>query len=130
MGAGQAGLATSFFLTELGREHVVLERGRIANTWHTERWDGFYLNTQKFTERLPGHEYRGPEPDAFSSLAEAIAYLEGYAEKTAAPVRTNAAVRRLRSRADGFLLDVDDDVVEARNVVVATGATSGRRRAC
>ena len=65
IGAGQAGLATSYHLTQSGREHVVLERGDVADTWRTKRWDGFYLNTPKWTQALPGHEYDGPEPDAF-----------------------------------------------------------------
>jgi putative flavoprotein involved in K+ transport len=53
IGAGQAGLATSYHLTQRGIEHLVLERGQVANTWRTERWDGFYLNTPKYTQRLP-----------------------------------------------------------------------------
>lgn len=122
IGAGQAGLATSYFLSEHGREHVVLERGQIANTWRTERWDGFYLNTPRFTERLPGHEYRGPEPDAFSSLEETIAYLDRYAGAIRAPVRTGAPVARLTVRNGAFALDVEGETVEAANVVVATGA--------
>jgi cation diffusion facilitator CzcD-associated flavoprotein CzcO len=64
IGAGQAALATSFHLTRRGREHVVLERGEIANTWRSERWDGFYLNTPRWTQALPGGEYAGPDPDA------------------------------------------------------------------
>jgi cation diffusion facilitator CzcD-associated flavoprotein CzcO len=64
IGAGQAGLATSYHLARLGREHVVLERGEVANTWRTERWDGFYLNTPRWTQALPGHEYDGPDPEA------------------------------------------------------------------
>jgi putative flavoprotein involved in K+ transport len=122
IGAGQAGLATSYFLTEHGREHVVLERGEVANTWRAERWDGFYLNTPKFTERLPGHEYRGPEPDAFSSLAETIAYLDGYAASIGAPVRTGTPVKSLRLDGGTFVLELDDETIEASNVVVATGA--------
>jgi putative flavoprotein involved in K+ transport len=123
IGAGQAGLATSYHLTQRGIEHLVLERGHVANTWRTERWDGFYLNTPKYTERLPGHEYRGPDPDDFSSLAEAIAYLDGYASMIPAPVRTETEVLGLRAAGDGrFLLELRGEAIEAANVVVATGA--------
>ncbi|HET8967873.1 MAG TPA: NAD(P)-binding protein, partial [Gaiellaceae bacterium] len=63
IGAGQAGLATSYFLTQHDREHVVLERGRVAETWRSQRWDGFFLNTPNSAQRLPGWEYTGDEPD-------------------------------------------------------------------
>jgi putative flavoprotein involved in K+ transport len=123
IGAGQAGLATSYHLTHRGIEHLVLERGEVANTWRTERWDGFYLNTPKFTQRLPGHEYRGPDPDAFSSLAEAVAYIDGYASAIRAPVHTESQVLGLRAARDGgFLLELPGEAIEATNVVVATGA--------
>jgi putative flavoprotein involved in K+ transport len=126
IGAGQAGLATSYHLTRLGREHVVLERGEIANSWRTERWDGFYLNTPRWTQALPGHEYRGPESDAFSSLEETIAYLDEYATAIAAPVRTGVDVTRL-SVVDGvFRIELGDDALAAANVVVASGAYQRR----
>ena len=59
VGGGQAGLATSHHLARLGVEHVVLERGRVGETWRRERWDGFYLNTPNWTLQLPGGEYAG-----------------------------------------------------------------------
>lgn len=77
VGAGQAGLATSYFLSARGRDHVVLERGRVGETWRSERWDGFCLNTPRWTQQLPGFEYAGDDPDGFSPLAEVIEYVEG-----------------------------------------------------
>jgi putative flavoprotein involved in K+ transport len=53
---GQAGLSASYHLTRRGREHVVLEQGEVGDTWRTKRWDGFYLNTPNWAQRLPGHE--------------------------------------------------------------------------
>ena len=122
IGAGQAGLATSYHLTRRSCEHVVLERGEVADTWRTQRWDGFYLNTPRWTQQLPGREYRGPEPDAFSSLEEVISYLDEYAASFAAPVRPDADVSALRSVGDGLVVEVDGDLLHADNVVVATGA--------
>ena len=122
IGAGQAGLATSYHLTQAGREHVVLERGDVADTWRTKRWDGFYLNTPKWTQALPGHEYTGPEPDAFASLGETIAYLEEYAASFAAPVRTGVEVTSLRVAADALEVEAGDELLRATNVVIATGA--------
>jgi putative flavoprotein involved in K+ transport len=122
VGAGQAGLSTSYHLTRRGREHVVLERGQIAHTWRTKRWDGFYLNTPKWTQQLPGHEYRGPEPDAFASLDEAIAYIDEYAAAISAPVRTGVAVSSIRVAGGMLEVEANEEVLYAQDVVVATGA--------
>jgi putative flavoprotein involved in K+ transport len=101
IGAGQAGLSTSCLLTSHGREHLVLDRGRVAETWRSERWDGFYLNTPNWCHKLPGFHYSGGKPDAFAALPEVIAYLEDYARSFRAPVReggrgTGRAAGRLR----------------------------------
>ena len=122
VGAGQAGLSTSYFLTARGREHAVLERGRVGETWRSERWDGFCLNTPRWTQQLPGHEYDGEEPDGFAPLSEVIEYVDGYARSFDAPVREGVTVTALRSRGDGYLLETSGGEIEARNVVVATGA--------
>jgi putative flavoprotein involved in K+ transport len=126
IGGGQAGLATSYHLTRLGREHVVLERGDVANTWRTERWDGFYLNTPRWTQALPGHEYAGPDPDGFSSLAETISYFDRYAAVIDAPVRTGVEAQRLTVTDGALRVELDGDALDAANVVVATGAYQRR----
>jgi putative flavoprotein involved in K+ transport len=122
IGAGQAGLSAGYHLTQAGREHVVLERGVVADSWRNRRWDGFYLNTPKFTQQLPGFEYDGPEPEAFSSRDETIAYLGDYAASFSAPVRTGVEVTALRHDGSELEVDADGETLRARNVVVATGA--------
>jgi putative flavoprotein involved in K+ transport len=122
IGAGQAGLATSYFLTQHGREHVVLERGRVGEAWRSARWDGFYLNTPNWSLRLPGGEYDGDEPDAFSSRDEMVSYMDGYARTIGAPVREGVAVSRLRGGDGGFALETSEGPLAAQSVVVATGA--------
>lgn len=122
IGAGQAGLSASYHLTQRGREHVVLERGEVGDTWRTKRWDGFYLNTPNWAQLLPGHEYRGPEPDAFSSRAEVVSYLEEYARTIPAPVRTGVRVLAVRQADDGYRVETDDGELRASNVIVAAGA--------
>ena len=112
VGAGQAGLATSFFLGELDHEHVLLERGRVGETWRSERWDGFFLNTPRWTQQLPGFEYEGDDPDGFAPLAETIEYLEGYARSFAAPVREGVTVTALRARDGGYALETSTGDVE------------------
>ena len=120
IGAGQAGLAASFHLSRLGVEHVVLERGRVAETWRT-RWDSFHLNTPNWCTQLPGLDLAGYEPDAFATRAEIVEQIAGYAKRIGAPVRT-ADVSALRESGGSFELALADDALDARSVVVATGA--------
>jgi putative flavoprotein involved in K+ transport len=122
IGAGQAGLATSYCLTQQGLDHVVLERGEVAQTWRSERWDGFVLNTPNFASRLPGYDYESTDPDGFAPLADVIAWFEGYGRSFGAPVRTGTAATALRRDGDGYLVETSAGTLAARNVVVSTGA--------
>ena len=119
IGAGQAGLSASCHLSSLGIDHVVLERGRVAETWRT-RWDSFFLNTPNWGTRLPGMDPPG-EPDAFAPLADVIATFTAYAVRIAAPVQSGE-VTLLRANERGFELTLADDALTTRSVVVATGA--------
>jgi putative flavoprotein involved in K+ transport len=122
IGAGQAGLSVSSRLARRGLEHVVLERGRVGETWRSQRWDGFYLNTPNWTLQLPGFAYDGPDPDAFASRLEVIDYLERYARSFEAPVREETPVERVRRDGGGFVVETPRGTFEARNLVVAAGA--------
>jgi len=70
IGAGQAGLAASWWLVNRGVDHVVLERGRVAEKWRSQRWDSFTLLSPNWQTRLPGHAYAGPDPNGFMSGAQ------------------------------------------------------------
>jgi putative flavoprotein involved in K+ transport len=122
IGAGQAGLSASYHLTQRGRPHVVLERGQVAETWRSQRWDSFVLNTPNWSQQLPGFEYRGPDPDGFAPLSEVIGYLEDYARAIAAPVRSGVEVARVRRSNGGFLVETTAGAFDVENVVVAAGA--------
>jgi putative flavoprotein involved in K+ transport len=119
IGAGQAGLAMSHCLAARGIGHLVLERGRVAERWRSERWDSLRLLTPNWMSRLPGRSYGGPDPDGFMTMPEVINYLDGYA--AGAPVVTDAAVRALRGVPGGFRLETSAGAFAARAVVVATG---------
>jgi putative flavoprotein involved in K+ transport len=121
VGAGQAGLATSRELTELGVEHVVLERGRVGQTWR-DRWDSFCLVTPNWTVQLPGGAYDGPEPDAFMPKDAVVAHLERYAGSFSAPVREETGVQSLAWQDGGFVLSTTEGDLGAGAVVLATGA--------
>ena len=123
VGAGHAGLAVSRVLSEQSIEHVVLERGEVANTWKTERWDSLRLLTPNWLTRLPGLAYDGEDPDGFMAVAELIEFIERYADHVDAPVRTRTTVTSVsRLPDDGYLVETDAGSWEADAVVVASGA--------
>ena len=122
IGGGQAGLATSHELTAAGIEHVVLEQGRLGETWRT-RWESFCLVTPNWSVRLPGHPYDRDDPDGFMPRDEIVAYLERYSAGFGAPVREGIKVTSLaEAPTGGFLLRTSDGEIRARSVVVSTGA--------
>ena len=96
IGAGQSGLAMSRHLTARSIDHVVLDRGEVANSWLTERWDSLRLLTPNWQTRLPGYAYAGDDPDGFMTMSEVVRFLQQYAEVSRAPVVTGTRVTRVR----------------------------------
>ncbi|MGH8467410.1 MAG: flavin-containing monooxygenase, partial [Pseudomonas sp.] len=123
VGAGQAGVAMSEHLSRLGVPHLVLERNRIAEAWRTGRWDSLVANGPAWHDRFPGLEFDGLDPDAFAAKDQVADYFEAYAQKFNAPVRTGVEVTKLERNVGrpGFTVETSDGVIEATNVVVATG---------
>jgi putative flavoprotein involved in K+ transport len=122
IGAGQAGLATSYELTQAGIEHTVLERGRIGQSWRG-RWDSFCLVTPNWSVQLPGGNYDGDDPDGFMPRDDIVAFFERYAEGFGAPVREGIEVTSLEVSPGGeFLLKTSAGEIRAASVVVSTGA--------
>jgi glycine/D-amino acid oxidase-like deaminating enzyme len=121
VGAGQAGLATSCELSRAGVEHVVLERGRIGQSWR-DRWDSFCLVTPNWSVQLPDGHYDGPDPDGFMPRDELVGFFERYAAKVAAPVRENVEVTSIESGDGGLVLGTSTGELRADAVVLATGA--------
>jgi len=122
IGAGHAGLAMSRCLTERSIDHVILERGEVANSWKTERWDSLRLLTPNWQSRLPGYGYEGSDPDGYRSMPETIAFIERYADVISAPVRTNTRVNSVRLEDGHYTVSTDQGDWRARAVVLATGA--------
>lgn len=121
VGAGQAGLAMSRCLTERAIDHVLLERGEVANAWRGRR-DSLRLLTPNWQSRLPGYRYRGDDPDGYMTVPEVTGYLRGYAGAIDAPVETQAAVTSLQADYGGYLIATTNGRWRARTVVVASGA--------
>jgi putative flavoprotein involved in K+ transport len=103
-------------------DHVVLERGEVAHTWRTERWDSLRLLTPNWQSRLPGFSYNGDNPDGYRTLAEVIDFIASYADAISAPVRTHTTVASVRSTEAGYLVRTDQGDWLCRAVVIASGA--------
>ena len=124
VGAGHAGLAMSHRLTERSIDHVVLERGEVANSWRTERWESLRLLTPNWHARLPGHRHHGDDPDGFMSVREVTNLIADYARTIAAPVQSATIVTRVTALGDGYEITTDRGVWRCAAVVIATGACS------
>ncbi|WP_163507611.1 NAD(P)-binding domain-containing protein [Fodinicola acaciae] len=122
VGAGHCGLAISRHLAERSIDHVVVERGEVAHSWRTQRWDSFRLLTPNWMTRLPGYAYGGDDPDGYQTAAELAGLIGDYAKVSGAPVLANTTVESVRPADGGFVVRTDQDVWHARTVVLASGA--------
>jgi putative flavoprotein involved in K+ transport len=125
VGAGHCGLAMSRCLSERSIDHVVLERGEVANSWRTQRWDSLRLLTPNWMTRLPGYAYRGRDPDGYLSASEVARLIQDYAAESAAPVLANTTVTSVRpGGGGGYLVQTDQGSWRAWSVVLASGAAA------
>lgn len=122
IGAGHAGLAASHYLHERAIEHIVLERGQVANSWRRERWDSLRLLTPNWQSRLPGHIYSGPDPDGYMTMGDVVEFIDRFATLSRAPVRTGTTVTSVRRTEDGYQVTTDRGEIVCRTVVIASGA--------
>jgi len=122
IGAGHAGLAMSRCLAERSIDHVVLERGEVANSWKTERWDSLRLLTPNWQARLPGYCDDHGDPDGFRTMPQTVAMIERYAAWIAAPAHTHTTVQSVRATDEGFEVRTDQGEWHCKAVVMASGA--------
>lgn len=124
VGAGQAGIAASEHLGRAGIPHLVLERARIAERWRSERWDSLVTNGPVWHDRFPGLEFPKTPPDGFAPKEEVVSYLEAYAGKIAAPIRTGVTVVEVSREAGhrGFLVKTTAGDFHAGHIIAATGS--------
>ncbi|MBL8893456.1 MAG: NAD(P)-binding domain-containing protein [Rhizobiales bacterium] len=122
VGGGQAGLAMSYHLRQRGREHVILERRRVAESWRTERWDSLRFQLPNEWLELPGKRYAGPDPQGFTHYPDVVRFIIDYAVEIAAPVRTGVEVTSLAAdESGGYALETTNGRITARHVIIATG---------
>jgi putative flavoprotein involved in K+ transport len=122
IGAGPYGLSMSYYLKKAGIAHRVLERGQIANSWRTQRWNSFMMNTSNYTTNMPETPYTGNEPEGFRTLAEFIAHIENFVTTNELRVETGVPVTGLfpSDLPDSYVIEIPDETLIARNVVIAT----------
>ncbi len=122
IGAGQSGLAFSKELADRSIDHVLIERGEVANSWRKERWDSLQLLTPNWQSRLPGYAYNGIDPDGYMTMPAVTRFLEDYAAHIGAPVETGTTVASVTRSADGYRVVTDRGEWRCATLVVATGA--------
>ena len=109
-------------LAERSIDHVLLERGEVAHSWRTQRWDSLRLLTPNWQSRLPGFRYDGNNPDGYRTMPEVIDFIAGYAKAISAPVRTHTTVTSVRSAEPGYLVRTDRGDWRCKTVVLASGS--------
>ena len=132
IGAGHAALAMSRCLAERSIDHVLLERGEVAQSWRSERWDSLRLLTPNWQSRLPGFSYSGNDPDGYRTLPEVVDFIAGYAKTISAPVRTHTTVTAVRGDDAGYLdaIPGDDDGMLSIATMRLAGASDFLRVEC
>lgn len=124
IGAGHNGLAMSRRLSERSIDHVVLERGEVANSWRTERWDSLRLLTPNWQTGLPDAPYQGDQPDGFMTASEVAGFVDAYAARIDAPVRTATTVTSVATAGDGYRVTTNQGEWNSTAVVIASGAAN------
>ena len=127
IGAGHSGLAASRLLSERSIDHVVLERGDVANSWRRERWDSLRLLTPNWQSRLPGYRYEGADPDGFMTMAEVVEFIARYATASSAPVTTHTTVASVTPAHAGYRVSTNQGDLDCRTLVIASGACNVAR---
>jgi putative flavoprotein involved in K+ transport len=121
VGAGQAGLTASYLLQQRKINHVVLERGKIGESWRSQRWDSFYLNTPNWINSLPGMELLPDDPDGFGSRDDLVAYFNRYASSFDLPVREHISVNSLDRDPVRFRIGTNDGTYQSKAIILANG---------
>lgn len=121
IGAGQSGLAMSHQLQEKQIDHVILERGQVAQSWRADRWDSLRLLTPNWQSRLPGFTERDIDPDGYRTLPETIGFLYRYAAHINAPIKTSTTVLSVIEHGRDYRIMTDQGDWICRALVLANG---------
>lgn len=128
VGAGWAGTSVSYTLKQAGIPHLVIERHRVCETWRTQRWQSFRMNTPNVATILPGDRYQGPAPEEYMTRDEFVTMVENYVRNHDLPVREHTVVEDVRPVDEGFEIRSSGGTLRADHVVVASGNLNIPRR--
>lgn len=120
IGAGQAGLSSSYHLVRLGIDHVLLDADDAPGGAWRHRWDALTMNDVHGVAELPGEE--PPSRDEQRANIVVPEYFAAYEKKHALPVERPEKVRTVTDD-DGVLVvhGVDGRTWRTRTLVNATG---------
>ena len=123
VGGGQAGLAMSEHLSKRGATHLIVERNRIAESWRSARWDSLVANGPAWHDRFPSLDFSDLDPNSFAPRDRIVEYFETFAKQIKAPMRCGVTVTSASRKVDGqgFIVETSEGVIEAKNLVAATG---------
>ena len=130
IGAGPAGVCASYYLKQYGMKHIVFEKGKIGESWRSQRWNSFRLNSPNRLTELPGNHYFRSEPENFSTASEYVSSLEAYTQKFDLPVLENSLVRSVEKLPGSeffrveILLANSITIFKSRCVIIASGCQS------
>ncbi len=129
IGGGQAGLSTSYFLKQNGVDHLVLDKGKVGDTWRLKRWDSFCLVTQNWQCQLPGFPYKGDQPEGFMGRDEIVEYLEQYTDHFNPPIKNCCTVNKLYfdDSKSLYVVETTDGELYADNIIIASGTFQKNR---
>ena len=127
IGAGIAGLVTSYYLKKRNIDHIIVERGEVANTWINERWDNFYLVNPNWAIKIPEFgfgtsQFPSKNPDDFLSKNQTIELIKSYSKFIGSKIFENESVKSIEKYKNKYRLDTSKRMIIADNVVLSTGA--------
>ncbi|MEP3279907.1 MAG: NAD(P)/FAD-dependent oxidoreductase [Stappiaceae bacterium] len=122
IGAGQSGIAMSYQLARSGVEHVVLERGQVANSWRKERWNSLRLLTPNWMNGLAGSDTDIRHPEGFTHVSTFIDRFDATVARNNSPVQQETTVLSVRPCTGGYQVQTDQGMIACNSVVMANGA--------
>lgn len=127
VGAGYSGLCAGYHLKKYGLDHIIFERGRIGESWRSQRWDNFHFNSTNKLNVLPG-EKEVDDPDRFGMVPQFVSSLEQYVAKHELPVKENSNVISVEKNGEIFQITVSSNKAiknyYSRQLLIASGAAN------
>ena len=120
IGGAQAGLSIAYHLQEQNKNFLIVDgEEQIGASW-LNRWDSLKLFTPTEYNHLPGLKFKTPK-NHYPTKFEVANYFKAYVKKFEIPVQFNTLITSVRKNKKTFTIEYKDGIIEAKNVVIATG---------